>query len=187
MCSSPIFDFDLSLLFLLLLPPFWCIIPPACRSHVLVEQGRYFCRFVLAVLSQEVGKEQSGEPGSKGRQQGGWKGGNPYCFSCPINPSSLPALPPYASPLSPSFPLSHLVHRQHTPVVHPLPPFLSLLTPAILNPLATPFSVARFVNLGPAVLYGTHVLPARIQAILSLIRRGFNPNHPPPFAREGLG
>lgn len=44
--------------------------------------------------------------------------------------------------------------------------------------------MARFVNLGPAVLYGTHVLPARIQAILSLIRRGFNPNHPPTHPRE---
>lgn len=59
MRSSPAFDFDL--FFLLLLPSLAGIIPPACRSHVLVEQGRYFCRFVLAVLSQEVGKEQSGD------------------------------------------------------------------------------------------------------------------------------
>lgn len=95
------------------------------------------------------GKGTKRGPARKGGNKG-VKGGNPYCFSCPINPSSLP---PYASPLSPSFPLSRLLHRQHTPVVHPLPS----LTPAILNPLATPFSVARFVNLGPAVLYGTHV------------------------------
>lgn len=107
--------------------------------------------------------------------------GNPYCFSCPINPTSRFAFPPLVLlyfPLSLSFsfclllslsPL-HFGYRQHTPA-QPQP----ATTPAILNPLAMLFSEAGFVNLGPAVLYDTHVLPERIQAILSPIPRGCVP------------
>lgn len=148
-------------------------------SHVLLlvaTHDRHFYRFVLAVLSQEVRRNKA-EPDSKG----GRGEGNPYCFSCPINPTSRFAFPPLVLlyfPLSLSFSLclllslspSHFGYRQHTPT-QPQP----ATTPAILNPLAMLFSAAGFVNLGPAVLYGTHVLPERIQAILSPIPRGCVP------------
>jgi len=72
--------------------------------------------------------------------------GNPYCFSCSINPTSAS----YASPELRAW----TVYR----VIRPLPPFY-------------PFSATYFVNLWPAVLYDTlcYAVLVKIQKILFII------------------
>lgn len=129
------------------------------------------------------GKGTKRGPARKGGNKG-VKGGNPYCFSCPINPSSLPPLRFSTFSLFPSLAFaSPTTHPRRTP-----PPFPSSCYSQ--SPCYAFLSGALRKSRSSCALRHTCTSGKNTSDPISLIRRGFNPNHPPTPERvrsKGLG